>query len=269
MASRRGFRRSSLHHVGFFQPRQPAFWLYVVIVVATGAGGARRAELLSEHLRLGMGAVLAVAGPVRPAGVPGRLLPGPLRARAAVAGRRGPGVGCGGGHHAVGDRQPRMGAHGGQGGRTRVRGALDRGAHRAVRRGDAEGLRRGADLPDRARRDRRRDGRVRLRGRVRPGVRDRRGRLLLHERVRRPAGRRAAGVLPAGGGERVCTRTCSTPDWWAWPSGWWSRAAPPNRWAAVCGSRPACVPWRCSATSCGTPRCSTSSLRNRGPAPIG
>ena len=36
MASRRGFRRSSLHHVGFFQPRQPAFWLYVVIVVATG-----------------------------------------------------------------------------------------------------------------------------------------------------------------------------------------------------------------------------------------
>jgi len=36
VASRRVFRRSSLHHVGFFQPRQPAFWLYVVIVVATG-----------------------------------------------------------------------------------------------------------------------------------------------------------------------------------------------------------------------------------------
>ena len=36
VATRRRLRRSSLHHVGFFQPRQPAFWLYVVIVVATG-----------------------------------------------------------------------------------------------------------------------------------------------------------------------------------------------------------------------------------------
>ena len=45
--------------------------------------------------------------------------------------------------------------------------------------------------------------------------------------------------------------------------------APPNRWAVGCGSRPACVPWRCSATSCGTPRCSTSSPPNPGPAPIG
>ena len=66
---------------------------------------------------------------------------------------------------------------------------MDGGAHRAVRRGDPEGLRRGADLPDRARRGRRRDGRVRLRRDLRAGVRDRRGRLLLHGGLRRASPR--------------------------------------------------------------------------------
>ena len=87
-------------------------------------------------------------------------------------------------------------------GRPGVRGALDGRAHRSVRRGDPQGSGRRVDLPDRARRVRRHDGRLRLRRRVRPGVRGRRGRLLLHGRVRRPSERRAAGVLRPGRGER-------------------------------------------------------------------
>ena len=87
--------------------------------------------------------------------------------------------------------------------RPGVRGALDGCAHRPVRRGDPQGSGCGADLPDRSRRVRRHDGRLRLRRGVRPGVRGRRGRLLLHGRVRRSSERRAAGLLRPCRGQRA------------------------------------------------------------------
>ena len=69
-----------------------------------------------------------------------------------------------------------------------------------------------------ARRDRRRDGRVRLRRGVRAGLRGRRGRLLLHERVRRASRGRAARVPPARRRRAACTPTSSTRAWSAWAS---------------------------------------------------
>ena len=188
--------------MGFFQPRQPAFWLYVLIVVATGlvalAEQSFYRNISASGWALSWLLLALYALPVSWSSTS-------WTSTSASRCRWSPRPWCGARWRPPRCRRSATSAGGSTVARVAgpIRGALDRRAHRAVRRGDPEGLRRGADLPDRARRDRRRDGRVRLRGRVRPGVRDRRGRLLLHERVRRPAGRRAAGVLPAGGGERV------------------------------------------------------------------
>ena len=98
-----------------------------------------------------------------------------------------------------------------------------------------KGCRRRADLPDRARRDRRRDGRVRLRRDLRPRVRHRRGRLLLHGGLRRDAGRaccRASGCAwsRAGSTGTCCTRASS-----AWRSAWSSRGGRASRCDSGCG----------------------------------
>ena len=52
-----------------------------------------------------------------------------------------------------------------------------------------------------------------------------------------------------------CTPTSSTPGWWGWRWGSWCRAARPNPLGRrLLRSPPGSAPWRCSATSCGTPR---------------
>ena len=196
-------RRSPLHDGSLYQPKRPAFWAYVVIMVLTGIVSFGQQSFFRQISPAGWAlswALLAVyALPVlflvyvldlyerEPLSlVIGALLWG------AVAATTLSGV-----------RERRLGSRRSPRRRTGVRRALDGRAHGAVRRGDPQGPGRGADLPDRARRVRRHDGRLRLRRRVRPGVRGRRGRLLLHGRVRRSSERRAAGVLRPGRGERA------------------------------------------------------------------
>ena len=124
-------------------------------------------------------------------------------------------------------------------------------------------------LPHRAGRDRRRDGRVRLRSGLRTRLRDRRGRLLLHERVRwvsRPGCCRGSSCASS---RVVCTPMCCTPASWAWRWVWWCRAerraAAPSRRRS---RRAVCTGGR-SATSCGTRHCWICSPRTPGPEATG
>ena len=152
--------------------------------------------------------------------------------------------------------------------RAGVRGEVDGRAHGAVRRGDPEGPRRRADLPDRPRRGRRHDGRLRLRRTVWDwGSRWSRT-SSTSWRVRRASRRRAAGVLRPGRCRAGCTRHVLYTGLVGMGVGYVRVAA--GRHPLAGAGRPS---WRgsspppCSATSCGTRRCSTCSRRGRGPAP--
>ena len=141
-----------------------------------------------------MGAVVAAARAVRGAVVPADLLPRSLRARAAVCRVRRVPVGRVRGDGArPGCR--RLGSGAGPGDGAGVRGAVGPGPDGPGHRGVPQRRRDRAAVPHRARRDRRRDGRVRLRGVVWPWFRGGRGCPVLHGRVRGNAGGGAAGFL--------------------------------------------------------------------------
>ena len=101
----------------------------------------------------------------------------------------------------------------------------------AGRRGAPQGRRARAAVPDRARRGRRHDGRLRVRRALRPRVRRRRGRRVLHGR-RSAAPRRACWRASTSGCSRAgSTVTCCTRASWAWRSARRdrARAEPPLR----------------------------------------
>ena len=132
-----------------------------------------------------------------------------------------------------------------------------------------KGCRRRADLPDRARRVRRRDGRVRLRR--------------ASAAWDSPSSRTSSTSWASSAASRpACCRGSSSGSWRAastrtsctrGSSGWASAYVVSRRSPRPLGRRLlvlvglSCARGR-SATSCGTPRCSTSSRPSRGPAPI-
>ena len=151
-----------LHHTGFLQPRQPAFWLFVLIVGVTGVVTAAEQSLYRNMSPSGWALswfLLALCG------LPVVLVvyvldlyerePVPLLAAVFVWGAVAATL--------VRDRQRRVGPRRRPPRRPRVRRAMDRRAHRTVRGGDTQGVRRRTDLSDRPRRGRRRHGRVRVR----------------------------------------------------------------------------------------------------------
>jgi hypothetical protein len=79
-----------------------------------------------------------------------------------------------------------------------------------------------------------------------------------------PAG--SSRASSSGSSRAACTRTCSTRDSSAWGSGTSSPDADPGHRATVCSCPPGSVRSPSSATSCGTHRCSTCSRPSRGPA---
>ena len=146
----RAQRRPHLHHTRFFQPRQPAFWLYVVLVVLTGIVAIAEQSL---YRNISPGGWALAWFLLLLYGAPVFLLvylldlyerePIPLLIASflwgAVAATALSAIGNAGWGLTVAQAR-----------RPGVRVAMDGGAHGAVRRGDPEGLRRGADLPDRA-----------------------------------------------------------------------------------------------------------------------
>jgi len=68
MTRRRSFARASLHHARFLQPRLPAFWLYIVVVAATGIVAIAEQNLFRElspgGWALSWGLVVLYAAPV-------------------------------------------------------------------------------------------------------------------------------------------------------------------------------------------------------------
>ena len=136
----RSGHRSRLHHTRFVQPRQPAFWLFVVLVALTGVVALAEQNLYRNISPAGWALswfLLLLYG--APVFLLVYLLdlyerePAPLLVASfvwgAVAATALSAIGNAGWGLTVADR------------RSRVRVALDRSAHGAVRRGDAEGLR--------------------------------------------------------------------------------------------------------------------------------
>jgi protease PrsW len=68
MARRRSLAYASLHHARFLQPRLPAFWLYIVVVAATGIVAVAEQNLFREMSPTGWalswGLVILYAAPV-------------------------------------------------------------------------------------------------------------------------------------------------------------------------------------------------------------
>ena len=142
------------------------------------------------------------------------------------------------GHGARGHRERGLGPRRRTPRRTGVRGRVDGGPDRAVRRRDREGRRRDPDLPDRPRRDGRHDGRLRLRrdGRA-PGSR--------WSRTSSTSSRSSAGRPAACSPASTCawsraasTGTCCTRGWRGW--GRVLRRPGAARWRSGGGSRSRC-----------------------------
>src|SRR5215207_7718013 len=212
-AQRRGRLPRWACQTSLFQLREPAFWVYVLLLVGTGLQAVGQQQSLRAMspsgwvlswllLLLYLVPVFVVvylldAYEREPLSlVFGALLWGAVAAT-SLAGLANHDRGCGG--------RPAP--------RARRRVPLDARPDRPVGRGDPQSPRGGAHLPDRPVGDQRRRGRVCLRGDGRAGVRRGRERLLLRRAVRRPTSRRRRRLLrPRPGQRAVRPRALHRPD---------------------------------------------------------
>ena len=134
------FSRSSLHQARFFQPRVPAFWLYVVVVALTGIVAIAEQNLFREMSPGGWVPLLGARHPLCRAGRRARVSARSLRTRADPAVDRGVRLGRRSRHDPRLDRERWVGELRCASRRAGVRVPMDRGDQCAVRRGALKAL---------------------------------------------------------------------------------------------------------------------------------